>query len=141
MLKRTALGVAVVLGLAAEANGLFMLISPMTWYLATPGVTTTGAFNQHFLRDIGLIFVVLGAAFLLGVARRPYRALLWSSAAIWLAGHALFHVWEVTVGICGPHALVRDFMAVTLPAMIAIALSLWAIGDARRLAHEGPQRN
>ena len=98
-----------------------MLVSPAAWYFAVPGVTTTGPFNQHFLRDIGLIFVLIGLAFLVGIARPAMRVMLWGAAALWLAGHALFHFWEVAVGICGPSALARDFPAVTLPAIIAAA--------------------
>ena len=60
MLKQTCLATAVVLGLAALANGVFMLVSPLDWYFAVPGVTTTGPFNQHFLRDIGIIFIRVG---------------------------------------------------------------------------------
>ncbi|MGH6615395.1 hypothetical protein [Sphingomonas sp.] len=129
MLKRICLGTAVVLGLGALANGLFMLVSPVNWYFAVPGVTTTGPFNQHFLRDIGLIFLFIGSAFLVGTARPTYRVALWSAASLWLCGHALFHIWEVAVGICEPSALVRDFAAVTLPALIGAALSLWALRD------------
>jgi hypothetical protein len=46
------LTLAVLLGIAAIANGAFMLIAPESWYLAVPGVTTTGSFNQHFVRDM-----------------------------------------------------------------------------------------
>ena len=119
MLKASCLGVAVLLGLALAANGIFMLVSPEHWYVLVPGVTSTGPFNQHFLRDIGLIFVFLGGAFLVGAARPEVRVLLWGAAAIWLLGHALFHFWEVAVGICSPSDLARDFPAVTLPAIIA----------------------
>lgn len=135
MLKQLCLGAAVVLGVAAEANGLFMLASPADWYFAVPGVTTTGPFNQHFLRDIGLIFVFMGAAFLIGAARPQYRVTLWAASSLWLGGHALFHFWEVAVGICGPSAIARDFAAVTLPALIGAVLTLWAVHD-RRAAHD-----
>jgi hypothetical protein len=54
------------------------------------------------------------------------RVTLWGAAALWLAGHALFHVWEVAVGICGPDALARDFLDVSLPAIIAASLAVWA---------------
>jgi hypothetical protein len=57
MLRSLCLGLAVLLGVALEANGVFMLVSPEQWYFAVPGVTSTGPFNQHFLRDIGLIFL------------------------------------------------------------------------------------
>lgn len=131
MLKSLCLGLAVLLGVAMEANGLFMLVSPEGWYFAVPGVTTTGPFNQHFLRDIGLIFVFLGAGFLAGAARPDSRVLLWAAPSIWLSGHALFHFWEVAVGICAPADLARDFPAVTMPALIGIALTFWAIRDGR----------
>lgn len=118
--------IGALLGLGLAANGVFMLASPANWYFAVPGVTTTGPFNQHFLRDIGLIFVLLGLLFVAGAARPAWRVPFWGLGAIWLSGHALFHVWEVTVGICGPSALVRDFPAVSLPAIIAILLTFWA---------------
>jgi len=134
MLKVTCIIAALVLGAAAIANGIFMLVDPEGWYLAVPGVTTTGPFNQHFVRDIGLIFLFLGGAFLTGAARPDLRVPFWAAASIWLAGHALFHFWEVAVGICGPSALARDFPAVTLPALIGIAITIWAIAETRKAA-------
>jgi len=131
MLRSVCLAVAVVLGIAAIANGIFMLVAPETWYFAVPGVTTTGPFNQHFVRDIGLIFLFLGGAFLVGAARPDLRVVSWGAASIWLAGHALFHFWEVAVGICSASAIPRDFPAVTLPAIIAFALTFWAISQRR----------
>lgn len=132
MLKRSCLGLAIVMGILAELNGLYMLISPANWYFAVPGVTTTGPFNQHFIRDIGLIFLFVGTAFLVGSFRPQYRVMLWSAATLWLGGHALFHFWEVAVGICGPSAIARDFPAVTLPSILGALLTFWAISDARK---------
>lgn len=132
MLKRLCLAIAVLMGLSDLANGFFMLASPAAWYFAVPGVTTTGPFNQHFLRDIGIIFVFLGVAYLAGVPRSEYRVVLWGAATLWLCSHATFHFWEVAVGICGAYALARDFPAVTLPALIGVALTIWAITDRRR---------
>jgi hypothetical protein len=120
MLKSFCLALATVLGVAALANGVYMLVAPEGWYLAVPGVTTTGPFNQHFVRDIGLIFLLLGGAFLVGAARPQSRVDLWGAAAIWLSGHALFHFWEVAVGICSAAVIPRDFPAVTLPAILAL---------------------
>ncbi|HET9534162.1 MAG TPA: hypothetical protein VFP43_02300 [Mesorhizobium sp.] len=131
MLKSASLGIAMLLGVAMIANGIFMLVSPESWYLAVPGVTSTGPFNQHFVRDIGLIFLLLGSAFLFGAVLPHSRVLLWAAPSIWLTGHALFHFWEVAVGICSPSVIPRDFPAVTLPAIIGIALTFWAIHQAR----------
>jgi hypothetical protein len=109
-----------------SVNGIFMLVAPLTWYELIPGVTDTGFFNQHFIRDIGIIQLFLGVAFGLGWFRPEYRVGLWGVATLWLAAHAVFHVWEVAVGICAPSALLRDFPAVSLPAIVGVALTLWA---------------
>ena len=128
---------ATLLGLGGVANGIVMLLSPADWYFAVPGVTTTGPFNQHFIRDIGLIFMLLGAALLVGVVRPALRVPFWSMAAIWLSGHALFHAWEVAVGICGTDAIAQDFPAVTLPAILTVLLTIWAASEKRVAASAG----
>lgn len=118
-------------GLSLSVNGLFMLVAPMTWYDIVPGVADTGFFNQHFVRDIGIIQLFLGAAFGIGLFRPERRIGLWAAATAWLTAHAIFHLWEVAVGICSPSAIPRDFPGVTLPAIIGIVLTLWAIRRAR----------
>jgi len=120
-------------GLFLSANGIFMLVAPLAWYELVPGVTDTGFFNQHFVRDIGIIQLFLGVAFIVGLLRPERRIGLWAAATLWLAAHALFHLWEVAAGICAPSVIPRDFPAVTLPALIGIALTLWAI----RRSHAG----
>ena len=90
-------------------------------------MTDTGFFNQHFVRDIGIIQLFLGMAFGIGMIRPQYRVELWAAATAWLAAHAVFHLWEVAVGICSPAAILRDFPAVSLPAILGAALTLWAI--------------
>jgi hypothetical protein len=118
-------------GIFLSVNGLFMLVVPMAWYNAVPGVTDTGFFNQHFVRDIGIIQLFLGVAFGIGLFRPERRVGLWVGATAWLIAHAVFHLWEVAVGICSPSVIPRDFPAVTLPAIIGVVLTLWAIRRAR----------
>jgi hypothetical protein len=118
-------------GILLSVNILFMLVAPMAWYELVPGVTDTGFFNQHFIRDIGIIQLFLGIAFGVGLFRPDYRIGLWGVATLWLAAHAVFHLWEVAVGICSPSAILRDFPGVSLPAIIGALATLWAIG----LAH------
>lgn len=113
-------------GLFLFGNGLFMLVAPAAWYQIVPGVTHTGPFNQHFILDIGLIQMFLGAAFGVGLIRPASRIELWAAATSWLIAHAVLHLWEVAVGICSPSVIARDFPAVTLPALIGIALTAWA---------------
>jgi hypothetical protein len=128
MLRLVCIGAAVVMGALALMNGIFMLAAPGNWYFAVPGVTTTGPFNQHFIRDIGLIYLLIGTLFLAGAAKPQFRVLWWTIPTVWLSGHALFHIWEVAAGISGHSAIARDFPAVTLPAIIGILIVLWAAG-------------
>jgi hypothetical protein len=118
-------------GLFLSANGMFMLVAPLAWYELVPGVTDTGFFNQHFVRDIGIVQLFLGVAFIVGLLRPERRIGLWAAATLWLCAHALFHLWEVAAGICAPSVIPRDFPAVTLPALVGIALTLWAIRRSR----------
>ncbi len=103
-----------------------MLVAPMAWYDIVPGVTDTGSFNQHFIRDIGIVQMFLGAAFGIGMIQPAHRFDLWAAATLWLMAHASFHLWEVAVGISSVSSISRDFPAVTLPALIGVALTAWA---------------
>lgn len=118
-------------GIFLSVNGLFMLVSPSVWYDLVPGVADTGFFNQHFIRDIGIIQLFLGLAFGVGIFSPARRVGLWAVGTLWLIAHALFHLWEVGVGICTPSVILRDFPAVTLPAIIGIVLTFWAINRSR----------
>ena len=122
MLDKFSTTLALLLGLAALANGVLMTLAPESWYWLVPGVPERGAFNQHFLRDIGINYMLIGAAFVCGAIYPAQRLILWWVPTAWLVGHALFHVWEVLVGICGPASLFEDFAGVTLPALVALGL-------------------
>jgi len=115
-------GIAILLGVAMLGNGVFMAIAPESWYWLVPGVPDRGPFNQHFVRDIGFIYVLIGAAFGYGAIYTRHRFQLWLMPTAWLVLHAIFHVWEVLVGICGPEALIVDFGGVTLPALLGLGL-------------------
>ena len=120
---RVACLLAASVGLFALANGGWMITRPLIWYGRVPGVAESGYFNQHFIRDIGFIYILIGSAFLAGIIRANARAALWGVATLWLAAHAAFHIWEVVVGLCGPDALARDFVGVTAPALVGIAIT------------------
>lgn len=119
-----AAGVASALGLFCIWNGLTMLFVPARWYWSVPGVPLTGGYNAHFIRDIGIVYALTGAALIGGAVRRARRAMLWGLAAAWLTSHALFHLIEVAAGICGTDAIPRDFLGVTLPGLVALALAI-----------------
>ncbi|QFY63356.1 hypothetical protein FZ934_24045 (plasmid) [Rhizobium grahamii] len=105
---------------------LYMLYDPEGWYYFVPGVTDTGFYNQHFIRDIGIIQGFIALAFAIGTFKPERRVELWAAATLWLIAHACFHLWEVAVGICSASVIVRDFPAVSLPALFGIAGTVWA---------------
>lgn len=112
---------------------IHMLYNPEGWYYFVPGVTDTGFFNQHFIRDIGIIQGFIALAFAIGTFKRDRRIELWAAATLWLIAHACFHLWEVAVGICSASVLVRDFPAVSLPALFGIAGTIWACTQSKAL--------
>ncbi len=131
LFHRIAIGLAVVLGVALLVNGVVMLMVPFAWYKAVPGVMETGPFNQHLVRDIALLYALIGGALITGAVRPVYRVACWGTPTLWLTGHAIFHFWEIAVGICGPAVIPRDFPAVTMPALIGLGLTLWAWREQR----------
>lgn len=107
------------------ANGVFMLVKPLDWYVFVPTVVTTGPPNAHFIRDIGLAYLGSGLI-LLYATINPARH--WRAAVVgglWLALHGLLHIYEVAAGICGPATFWADAPAVIgQPALVIAALAI-----------------
>ena len=111
---------AVVLG----ANGLAMLFAGLWWYGVVPGVTATGPYNPHFVRDIGAAYLVVGAS-LAAFAVRPRAA--WPAvvaAAAFLTLHAAIHLFDAVCGTKPLADVMRDCAGIYLPAAIAHAFAL-----------------
>ncbi len=122
MKDRIIVTVALLLGFVMVVNATWQLAAPESWYWAIPGVPDRGPFNQHFVRDLGIIYALSGIGLILGALRPRQRLGYWWAPTVWLVGHALLHVWEVLSGICGPSSLLEDFAGVTLPALTALVL-------------------
>jgi len=126
---------ASLLAASLSLNGLAMLLAGAWWYGAVPGVTATGPYNPHFVRDIGAAYLVAGlshAAF----AWRPRTA--WpalTAAAGFLALHAGVHVFDAVCGTRPLADIARDFMGVFVPALIALALVAWAAPKRKETRH------
>jgi hypothetical protein len=111
-----------ILGIGLAANGLIMLAVPAAWYAWVPGVTDTGPFNPHFVRDIGAAYLVAGAAlpwFAMSARARPAA----QAGAAFLALHALVHLWDAAAGREHAHALFLDIPTVFVPALLAAWIS------------------
>jgi hypothetical protein len=123
--------VAWILGIALAANGFVMLGAPAAWYAAVPGVAATGPFNAHFIRDIGVAYVLCGASlpwFAISPAARP--------AAVIGAAFLALHNGRPSLG-CVSRAGARASTAHRSPARLSAA----GPGDLDRLAAARPRPN
>jgi uncharacterized protein YjeT (DUF2065 family) len=109
-------------------NGLYMLAMPDAWYATVPGVVETGPANHHFIRDIGLAYLAAGCATVLGALGGGWR--LFAVAAIFIGGHAIFHVVEYFTGHPPSH-LVEDLVFIHLPGVALIFLALRSRAQAK----------
>jgi hypothetical protein len=82
----------VVVGLAHAINGVWMLVSPESWYASIPGVVQTGPLNHHFVQDIGMAFVGSGGFLILGASPMRHAAAFAISGATFPLLHTLIHV-------------------------------------------------
>lgn len=109
-----------ILPVLLAANGLAMLVAPGQWYPAVPGVTETGPYNPHFVRDIGAAYLASAAGLAWWAARRPGGTAAVIPAAVFLGLHMVVHFIESLVGHHAVSDIGRDFVGVNLPALIAI---------------------
>ena len=115
-------------------NGAWMLSSPLSWYTYLPAaVPHTGPFNPHFVRDIGVAYLVAALGFgwcalRLGRCRPVHIGL-----TVFFVGHALIHLVEILAGqLPGTHWLI-DAPGVFVPALLLLIL---AVPSVRRLMGE-----
>ena len=113
-------------GLGNLINGVWMLASPVDWYYTLPaGVPDFGPLNEHFIRDIGCIFTLLGAG-LIGSAFRPaWRVAACGAAAGFSVLHALVHVLDTLRGLVGSEHWLIDLPLVYFPAILLTGLTIW----------------
>jgi len=119
-LDRFSQALLALVALSALANGGYMLADPSGWYDFVGTVKATGPENRHFIRDIGIAYLISGALIGYG-AINPYMR--WGSAlagTAWLALHGVLHVWEVSTGICSPTIFWQDAPGVLGPPLLAL---------------------
>lgn len=122
-----------VLGLFAAgnlANAGWMLGAPEHWFQNLPaGVPDTGPFNEHFVRDLGAVMVVMGLALVWAAARRAVRVTVLYIVSGFYVLHALLHVWDTARGFLGPEHWALDAGGVYIPMVLVLAVTFWAKRD------------
>lgn len=127
-LKTAALGLWAALWLT---NAFWMLADPAGWYRSIDGVSNTGPFNTHFVRDIGLTYLTIGLM-TAGAIRWPSASLpLLGGTTLYLGLHGLLHVWDIAAARLPMEHVLLDLPGVFLPPFLSAALTWWC-APARR---------
>ena len=104
--RRASDGWGIALGLFAAGNlfnAAWMLASPQHWYLSLPAnVPASGPLNEHFVRDIGGIYLLVGLALAVSVFRPSLRLSAMVLASAFYILHALVHVYDSARGLFEP---------------------------------------
>ncbi|MGB6087534.1 hypothetical protein [Parvibaculum sp.] len=107
-------------------NGLWMLGDPAHWYGAIAGVSNTGPYNPHFVRDIGCAYLLIGLL-TLGALRWPAASLPFLAAVtLYLLLHALLHVWDIAAARLPLSHMLIDLPGVFAPPFAAALLAWWS---------------
>ena len=117
----------IVIGLGNAAVGLWAALTPQSFYDDFPGagrhwVAVDGPYNEHLVRDVGVLNLAL-AAVVLAVLLRPERYLVMVAAAaelVYTAPHFLYHLAHLDQFESGDKIGLIVSLAVTVLAPIAL---------------------
>ncbi|MFT4571398.1 MAG: hypothetical protein ACI8TX_001101 [Hyphomicrobiaceae bacterium] len=119
-------GILLAFGFGNLATGVWMLADPQGWYLTLPaGIPDTGPLNEHFIRDLGSTFSVMGFACFAAAVQPRLRVPAIGAVTLFYVMHAGVHVTDTLAGRLPSSHWAIDFPGVYLPAIIlAVVLAL-----------------
>jgi hypothetical protein len=101
------------------ANALWMLADPMGWYASLPGaVPDFGPYNEHFIRDLGCMFLTWGGALAWAAWSPGTRIVILTVLTAWFGTHALLHVYDTARGFVPPEHWLLDIPLCYAPAAL-----------------------
>jgi hypothetical protein len=117
-------------GIFSFLNGGWMLVSPLSWYEKFPaGIPHTGPFNAHFIRDLGVVYLIVALTFLWAArnVRRSQAAHL--ALSLFFIGHALIHLADIVSGVLPHSHWLIDMPGVFLPALLMAVLAVPSVRE------------
>lgn len=110
-------------------NGLWMLISPNHWYLNLPGrIPDFGPMNEHFIRDMGCLFIMLAIICVKAIYQSSWRAHAFFILQLWFIPHAVIHLFDTLRGLVSMEHLYMDIpLCYGPPILIAIMQCIFYI--------------
>jgi len=129
----TAIAILAVVSAGSLANGCWMVFAPHHWFRNLPAaIPDYGPFNPHFVRDVGVAFLTMGAALAWATVRVAARFELVAVAALFAALHAVLHVFDTATGHVGAAHWMLDLPGVYFPAIVLVAVAGLLRGIRRR---------
>ena len=127
MRDSTTRALLIVVGVGNALVGLWAALAPQSFYDDFPGagrhwVAVDGPYNEHLVRDVGVLNLAL-AAVVLAVLLRPERYLVMVAAAaelVYTAPHFLYHLAHLDPFESGDKIGLIVSLAVTVLAPIAL---------------------
>jgi hypothetical protein len=117
------------------ANGMWMLFSPLSWYTDFPAaVPHTGPFNPHFVRDLGVTYLVVALGFGWCALHLDRSRPVHLGLTVFFGGHALIHLVDILAGRLPDAHWLIDTPLVFMPALLLI---VFAVPSIRRRLGEG----
>ena len=108
------------------ANGFWMLADPAHWYVNLPAnVPGTGPLNEHFIRDIGCIFSLIGIALAVAAFKPRFRLTALLLATGFYVAHALVHVYDSARDYLPEGQWRYDIGPVYGTAALLVVLTVW----------------
>jgi len=112
-------------GAAMIGNGIWMVSRALEWFLIIPAdMAATGEPNGHLIRDVGIAYIVFGAALNWCAFKLNRRRAVFLMVAAFMFFHALGHVIEIVVGLLPVSHWWIDFPLVLLPGLIFSVLAI-----------------
>ena len=117
----------VIVGIGNAAVGLWATLAPQSFYDDFPGagrhwVAVDGPYNEHLVRDVGVLNLAL-AAVVLAVLLRPDRYLVMVAAAaelVYAVPHFLYHLEHLEPFESGDKVALMVSLGVTVVVPIAL---------------------
>ena len=107
------------------ANGAWMLLFPRSWYTDFPAdVSHTGPFNPHFVRDLGVVYLVVALAFGWSAMHLDRSRPVHLALTIFFVGHALIHLADIAAGRLPHSHWLIDLPGVFVPALIMLITAM-----------------
>jgi hypothetical protein len=104
-----------VIAAGSLVNAVWALVAPQHWYQTMPDAAEFGPYNEHFVRDIGCIYLTLGLALAWSISSPSVRLPLVATVALFHVAHAVLHVFDTGRGYVPAHHWWTEVPTIYLP--------------------------